>query len=223
MHQCARADGARLSSGGNRRSRRGALVDFRERLIRTDMNRRLLERTANWREKRAGSIGASCSNLSASRWIAQPLEGAGRVEDTFNLLGHAARRRSRVRHVCCAGVRRPWPSGAGVEVLLMPSVKAALGGDWSNPAEKSRTLKVLVSQLGRTGELDRVAPPRECQAVVEPHLATLRQVRAQDLAGNMASGPRIRDGVAHDRRRLNRGTPRCRRCHKGCGLRVRWI
>ncbi len=81
----------------------------------------------------------------------------------------------------------------------MPSVKAALDCDWSDPAEKSRTLKVLVSQLDALESWIEWHLPANAQAVVEPHLATLRQVRAQDIEQS-ASGPRIRDGVAHDRR-----------------------
>jgi hypothetical protein len=78
-----------------------------------------------------------------------PLEGAGRVEDTFNLLGHAAR-----KVVTCAARLLRWrpttvAERAGVEVLLMPSIKAALDVDWSDPAEKSRALKMLGRRFGK--------------------------------------------------------------------------
>src|SRR6266542_7088648 len=69
----------------------GTLVDFRERLIRTDMDRRLLERTV---EMARQSKIFDWRKLPKSLRVAidsSPLEGAGRVEDTINLLGHAAR------------------------------------------------------------------------------------------------------------------------------------
>lgn len=81
----------------------------------------------------------------------------------------------------------------------MPSIKAALDVDWSDPAEKARALKMLVSQVDDLESGVEQHVPADGQAVVEPHLATLRQIRAQDIE-DTAKGPRIRDGVAHDRR-----------------------
>ena len=69
----------------------GALPAFRQRLIAHDMDRRLLERTI---ELARESGGFDWKKLPKDLRIAvdsRPLEGAGRVEDTFNLLAHAAR------------------------------------------------------------------------------------------------------------------------------------
>jgi hypothetical protein len=69
----------------------GALHDFRHRLIRHEMDRRLLERTVELAKR---TKAFDWKNLPKTLRIAvdsAPLEGAGRVEDTFNLLGHAAR------------------------------------------------------------------------------------------------------------------------------------
>jgi hypothetical protein len=177
----------------------GALYDFRERLIRTDMDRRLLERTV---ELARETGGFDVRKLPRSLRVAvdsSPFEGAGRVEDTFNLLGHAARKVV----TCVARLLRWRPTTvaerAGVEVLLMPSIKVALDVDWSDPAEKSRALTKLVKQLDNLENWIERNVPVPAQAVVEPHLATLRQVRAQDIE-KTAKGPRIRQGVAHDRR-----------------------
>src|SRR4051812_9157509 len=81
----------------------GTLVEFRERLIRSNMDLRLLERTVelarrtnafDWRKLPEDSAG--------SRVDSSPLVGAGRVEDTINLL---ARRRPQ------SGGLRGGPSG----------------------------------------------------------------------------------------------------------------
>jgi IS5 family transposase len=121
------------------------------------------------------------------------------VEDTFNLLGHAARKLV----VCAARLLRWRPTTvaerAGAEVLLMPSIKAALDVDWSDPDQKARALKLLVSQLDDLEAWVDHHVPASAQAEIEPHLTTLRQIRAQDIE-DTAKGPRIRDGVAHDRR-----------------------
>ena len=70
----------------------GALQTFRERLIAYDMDRRLLERTV---ELAKGTREFDWKELPESLRVAidsAPLEGAGRVEDTINLLARAARK-----------------------------------------------------------------------------------------------------------------------------------
>lgn len=177
----------------------GALCDFRERLIRCDMDRRLLERTVELARETGGFDWRKLPRSLRVAVDSSPFEGAGRVEDTFNLLGHAARKLV----ACTARLLRWRPTTvaerAGVEVLLMPSIKAALDVDWSDPAEKARALKLLVDQLDDLESWVEEHVPADAQADVAPHLATLRQIRAQDIE-ETAKGPKIRDGVAHDRR-----------------------
>jgi len=60
-----------------------------------------------------------------------PLEGAGRVEDTVNLLAHAGR-----KIVDCVAALLSWPrervcSEAGIPLLAASSVKKALDYTWS--------------------------------------------------------------------------------------------
>ena len=70
----------------------GALVDFRDRLIRCDMDRRLLERTVELARETGGFDWRKLPRSLRVAVDSSPFEGAGRVEDTFNLLGHAARK-----------------------------------------------------------------------------------------------------------------------------------
>src|SRR4051794_18528612 len=65
----------------------GSLVNFRQRLIAHEMDRRLLDRTVELARR---TRGYSHTALRAA-FDASPLFGAGRVEDTFNLLGRALR------------------------------------------------------------------------------------------------------------------------------------
>lgn len=180
----------------------GALFDFRERLIAHDMDRRLLERT---RELAHRTKGFDAKKLPKTLRIAidsAPLEGAGRVEDTFNLLGHAAR-----KVVECAAALIGWTKErvcreADVPMLLSPSIKAALDVQWSDPEQKAIALERLVAQIDR---LESWLAQRLSDELKRPPLReqveTLRQLRAQDLEPDPEDGgTRIREGTAPDRR-----------------------
>lgn len=70
----------------------GGLQGFRERLIAADMDRRLLERTIELARKTKEFDWKKLPKDLRLAVDSRPLSGAGRVEDTFNLLGHAARK-----------------------------------------------------------------------------------------------------------------------------------
>jgi len=98
---------------------KGTLVGFRTRLIAQDWDRRLIERTVAIAAQHQvfGARQLRAALDSSSLW------GAGRVEDTYNLLGHAlrkalsvtpctcaeAQRKVQVSHVSRGGGWRPWP------------------------------------------------------------------------------------------------------------------
>src|ERR687893_2676040 len=67
---------------------KGTLVAFRRRLIEHGLDRRLVERTVTVAEQRGG-FGSQALRAALD---SSPLWGAGRVEDTYNLLGHALRK-----------------------------------------------------------------------------------------------------------------------------------
>ena len=71
----------------------GGLQAFRERMIAHEMDRTLLERTVAL--VRSGALtegdGRAVSKALRAAIDSRPLAGAGKVEDTINLLGHAAR------------------------------------------------------------------------------------------------------------------------------------
>ena len=76
-----------------------------------------------------------------------PLEGAGRVEDTFNLLAHAAR-----KVVSCAAGLLGWTDEqvcreAGIPLLMASSIKRALDIDWNEAVEKAEAMKTFSRQL----------------------------------------------------------------------------
>jgi hypothetical protein len=181
----------------------GTLVDFRERLIRTDMDRRLLERTVELAKKTAAFDWKKLPKDLRVAIDSSPLEGAGRVEDTINLLGHAAR-----KVVLCAADLLGWTADrvareAGVPVLLEASVKRGLDTEWSDPGAKDEALNTLVQQLNSLDAWLRKKLPEElAKPPLKEHLDTLAQIRTQDLEPdpNGGGGTRIREGVAADRR-----------------------
>ena len=67
---------------------KGTLVAFRRRLIEHGLDRRLVERTVALAVERGG-FGSRALRAALD---SSPLWGAGRVEDTYNLLGHALRK-----------------------------------------------------------------------------------------------------------------------------------
>src|ERR1700675_2858668 len=81
----------------------GALQEFRERLIAADLDRRLLECTVDVAKRSQAFDYRKLPKTVRVAIDSSPLEGAGRVEDTFNLLAHAARRVVSVPPVCWGG------------------------------------------------------------------------------------------------------------------------
>lgn len=70
----------------------GALHDFRARLIRHDMDERLLARTIDLATSTKAFDAKKLPKTLRVAIDSMPLEGAARVEDTLNLLAHAARK-----------------------------------------------------------------------------------------------------------------------------------
>jgi hypothetical protein len=179
------------------------LREFRQRLIRTQMDKRLLERTvevaAQQREFDWRKVKPALKVAMDSR----PLEGAFRVEDTLNLLGHAARKGVRT-----AARLLGWPQErvcreAGIPVLLKSSVKKALDVDWSQAEQKAQALQTLCQQLDNlVAWLHKHLPLQVSHPALAEPLKVLEQLRNQDLEPDPSGGGgvRIRKGVAPDRR-----------------------
>jgi hypothetical protein len=180
----------------------GAFQEFRQRFIRTDMDRRLLEKTVEVARK---TLAYDSGKLPKSLRVAMdssPIEGAGRVEDTVNLLGHAAR-----KVIACTAGLLDWTKSkvckeAGVPALDAPSVKRGLDIDWGDPEQKRDAIKTLTKQLESLETFIQERLPEEMKrSPLKELLETLRQIIKQDLEPDPGGGGlRIRDGVAEDRR-----------------------
>lgn len=180
----------------------GAFSDFRARFVRADMDRRLLERTVEISRKTKDFDWRKLPKDLRVAIDSKPLEGAGRVEDTFNLLGHAAR-----KVVECAAHLLDWPvekvcKSAGIPLLLASSLKAGLDIDWNDGGEKADAIKTLAAQLDSLQQWLGERLPEELKSPpLKGHVETLEQLRSQDLEPDPdGGGVRIREGVAEDRR-----------------------
>ena len=127
----------------------GGLQAFRDRMIAHDMDRVLLERTVAL--VRSGAItqaeGRSVSKALRVAIDSRPLSGAGRVEDTINLLGHAARSLVRLASKLMDCDPEEICRKAGIPLLLAPSIKAGLDIDWSDPKQKAMAVEVVERQV----------------------------------------------------------------------------
>jgi Transposase DDE domain/Transposase domain (DUF772) len=180
----------------------GAVGEFRARLIRAELERRLLERTvAVARQSKAFDARKLRKTLRVA-FDASALEGAGRVEDTLNLLGHAARKVVLCVAMLLGCTAEAVARQAGIPVLLAPSVKAGLDGNWAEPQAPTEALQQLVRQLEALEVwVQRQLPEALRQGPLQAHGATLHQVHAQDLEAQPGgAGVRVREGVAPERR-----------------------
>jgi len=175
---------------------KGTLAGFRKRLIGKDLDRRLVERTV---ELAAATGGFGARALRAAL-DSSPLWGAGRVEDTFNLMGHALRKALGVIAVLqgrgqAAGTAAV-AAQAGVPQLAASSLKAALDRDWDDPAARDDALAVV---LGLLDQVEAFLAGQAGDQAAAAAVAAACQVRDQDvdLAG---AAPALRRGVARDRR-----------------------
>jgi hypothetical protein len=176
------------------------LVGFRARLIEHNLDRRLVERTVALYGQLTGRVAGGKLRAALD---SSPLWGAGRVEDTINLLGHALRKvvgvLARQQGWGLAEGTRVLAHQAGVPELGASSLKAVVDLDWDDPAALQHALGVVLAAVGRVerlaAELGAGDDPR-----VAIGLAAARQVRDQDVATDKQGVVRILEGVAKDRR-----------------------
>ena len=174
----------------------GVLVTFRERMIAHDLDRKLLDRTVAL-AKETGLFG--WQRLKAM-FDSSPLLGAGRVEDTWNLIGRAL---STVVDCAAATLEKPREEilkEARLTLLAGPSLKAALDIDWDDPEQQAEALRRLLAEVDALNTWVSEHAGQKAQEVpLKPALEALRRVLDQDLEPDPGGGIRIRQGVARDR------------------------
>ena len=181
----------------------GAFQEFRQRMIRNDLDQRLLERTVELARTSGAFDFRKLPTTLRVAMDSMPLEGAGRVEDTINLLAHAGR-----KVVQCAAKILDWTAErvcqeAGAPLLAGSSVKASLDRSWGNPNDRNEAVNQLIDELTSLDEWLKRRLPDEVEAPsLSEHLETVQKLIAQDLEPdpNGSGSLQIREGVAVDRR-----------------------
>jgi hypothetical protein len=178
----------------------GALQQFRQRLIDNRLDEVLLQRTVSIARQNKTFDWKKLPKTLRVAVDSRPLVGAGKVEDTFNLLGHAAKKiascAADLTGISFEDVCRQ----AHAELLLAPSIKAGLDVDWCDPDEKAQALETLVTQVlvlvewtARAMDGDGFSGP------IVKYLNALHDVIEQNV--DETSGyATLRQGVAADRR-----------------------
>lgn len=175
---------------------KGTLVAYRQRLIAYGLDRRLIERTVEVAESQGG-FGARALRAALD---SSPLWGASRVEDTYNLLGHALRKALSViagqQGRGLAEIARE----ADARLVGGSSLKAALDLDWDDPAARQQALAMTLEALAHVEQWLAAHPAYQSHPLVQASLATAQQVCAQDVEMDAAGQARLRQGVAPERR-----------------------
>ena len=170
---------------------------FRQRMIEHGLDEVLFEKTIAL-AKTTGAFGAA--KLRAA-FDACPLFGAGRVEDTFNLIGRAAFHVVRTAADRTGKTVEEVAAAAGIPVVVASSIKSGLDIDWDDVNAKKEGLRKLLSQVEAlavwlTEELGSAAyePP------IVDEMATLMSLVNQDSEPDPDGEGRVmKKGVAKNR------------------------
>lgn len=177
---------------------KGTLVRFRHKMIRRRLDRRLIERTVEL-AKTTKEFGSAKLRAALD---SSPLWGSGKVEDTINLLGHAL---EKVLKVCAVEQGRELAAiatEAGVSILNGSSLKTQLDLNWDLEDERSLAISKVLEALEAVENW--VAQQEQTQAKIpdsaHQNLKVARQIEAQDVENSAEGKPKIRRGVAKNRR-----------------------
>lgn len=176
----------------------GSLVRFRVRLIEADLDQRLLDRTVEL-ARTSGKFGWKQLRVALD---SSPLSGKGRVEDGWNLIGHAMAKfvgvLSRVSGIAADAIIEE----ADANVLLGTSLKATLDIDWDDDGDRSTALARVVEQAESLLHwADKHASDLMEDESVKTAVAVLRTVLVQNAEPDpdYPGGRRVPQGVPPDR------------------------
>ena len=177
----------------------GTLFNFRMRLMAHNLDKTLLDRTVALAEK-TGGFGARQLRAGLD---STPLFGAGRVEDTLNLLGHALRKAVGLAAQGLGTSAEAVVEDAGLTLVGHSSLKAALDLDWGEPSARSRALGLVLEEVTRWQHWLEQQTLAAQQPPLQEVMETITQIITQDTEPDPEGGPsgrRLKKHVAPDRR-----------------------
>lgn len=186
----------------------GTFQMFRTRVIRNDLDLRLLERTVELAKESGEFDWKKLPTSLREAADSSPLLGAGRVEDTVNLLGHAARNVVAIAAALSGKSKEEVAREAGAGLLNFGSIKSGLDLQWGEEGSLEEGVTRLVREVESLVEW-AVARMRSAElgpAQVVPFKAavdTVERIKSQNVEplATSTQGEQfgIRKGVAPDR------------------------
>lgn len=177
---------------------KGTLVRFRALLMSKSFDRRLVEKTIEMAHLGKGYNSKSLRVALDS----SPLWGAARVEDTYNLLGHALRKALEVIAQNYQQDLATVAASMGADIIMGTSLKAALDLDWDDPEARNVALSTILQALNSVESC--VTQKTDLDDFTTKHvnksIQDARQIEAQDVEEAVDGSPKLRKGVAKDRR-----------------------
>jgi len=177
---------------------KGTLVKFRALLIAKSFDRRLIEKTI---EMAHLSKDYNSKSLKVAL-DSSPLWGAARVEDTYNLLGHALKKALQLIAENYQQYLTTVAANAGADIITNTSLKAALDLDWDDPEARNLALSTILQTLDSVESWVKQKTDLEAQTTAEVNksIQDARQIELQDVEAAPDGSPKLRKGVAKNRR-----------------------
>jgi len=172
------------------------LIRFRNGLIKKELDQRLIDRTVEI-AKQKGGFGSSQLKAALD---SSPLWGGGKVEDTYNLLGHALRKA--VSALARAGQGRESAEIAlevGAPILNSSSLKTALDLNWDDPRERQNAFSIILNSLNSVEEWMQNQSDCNNFEVAQETLDVARVIESQNVTFDSQGVPSLSKGVAKDR------------------------
>jgi hypothetical protein len=191
----------------------GTLVGYRGRLMGQNLDRRLIERPSEV-AKASGALSPKAVRVALD---SRPLWGAGKVEDTDNLVGHARRKALGViaRQQGRGLAERAGAGGAGGGGGRASGGRAsggrASGGRAAEPQSgarfglgrggaRSQGLRVVLQARAAVEHWLAGQPEGAADGQAQASRVAAAQVRAQDIELAASGEPTLRRGVSRERR-----------------------
>lgn len=175
---------------------KATLVRFRKALIKQELDQRLIDRTVEI-AKEKGGFGSSQLRVALD---SSPLWGAGKVEDTYNLLGHALRKAVSVIAAQLLRGLAEMADELGTSIVSGSSLKTALDLNWDDPRERQNALSIILNSLNSVEEWIQYQSGSDEFKVAQSTLAVARVIEYQNVTLDSEGVPILSKGVAKDRR-----------------------
>ena len=175
---------------------KATLVRFRSALIKFGLDQRLIDRTVEI-AKLKGGFGSSQLRAALD---SSPLWGAGKVEDTYNLLGHALRKALSL--IACQQGRglAELANEVGTPILNSSSLKTALDLNWDEPLERQKALEIILNSLDSVEQWVREQSNSDEMELARDTISVARVIEEQNVTRSPEGVPSLTSGVAKDRR-----------------------